>query len=74
MRLHGFFLNTAHRGRDHIAVFVAPAFAVTKPKRPDREIAESGFFALDDLPPDTTRGSRERIAELCEGRAPSDRW
>lgn len=74
LRLHGFFLNTAHRGRDHIAVYVAPSFTIPVPKRPDREIAECAFFPLDELPPDTTRGTRERLEEIAEGRAPSPRW
>ena len=74
LRLHGFFLNTAHRGRDHVAVYVAPAFTVPNPKRPDREIAECGFFPLDALPPDTTRGSRQRLIEIREGSTPSGLW
>ena len=74
LRLHGFFLNAAHRGRDHIAVYVAPAFTVPEPKQPDREIAECAFFPLDALPPDTTRGTRERLAEIREGRMPSGVW
>ena len=74
LRLHGFFLNLAHRGRDHIAVFIAPGFAVSKPKVPDREIAECAFFPLDALPPDTTRGTLERLNEVREGRPASAVW
>lgn len=73
MRLHGFFLN-AQAGRDHIAVYVASAFRLGSPKRPDREIAESGFFPLDALPDETTRGTRERLDELFAGRPLATLW
>lgn len=74
LRLHGFFLNAASWGRDHIAVYVAPAFTVRAPKRPDREIAECAFFPLDALPPDITRGNAARLSEWREGRAPDAHW
>lgn len=74
MRLHGFFLNARHWARDHIAVYVVPAFTLARTKAPDREIAECGFFPLDALPGDTTRGTRERIDEVREGRVPASFW
>jgi len=36
----------------------------TAPRMPDREIVESGFFALDALPVGTTSATRRRLAEL----------
>jgi len=74
LRLHGLCLNQALRARDHIAVFVAPAWTLDRPKAPDREIAESGFFPLDALPPETTRGTCERLAELRDGRPAAPHW
>ncbi|KQT50041.1 DNA mismatch repair protein MutT [Methylobacterium sp. Leaf456] len=74
LRLHGFFLNARAPRRDHIAVYVAPVFAVTAPKRPDREIAECGFFPLDALPPDTTRATRTRLDEIRDGKPPAEAW
>ncbi len=52
--LHGFYFNTRASRRDHVALYVARAFTVPVPKRPDREIAETAFFPLDALPPETT--------------------
>lgn len=72
--LHGVFLNDAVSRRDHVAVFVVRAFAVEGPKRPDREIAEAGFFALDALPPGTTPGTRARLAEIDGDLPPAQRW
>ena len=36
----------------------------------DREISACGFFAPDELPEETTQGTRLRIAEVLDGRAP----
>ncbi|GLS43184.1 NUDIX domain-containing protein [Methylobacterium brachythecii] len=74
LRLHGFLFNSRQWGRDHIALFVAPAFTLARAKAPDREIAECGFFPLDALPADTTRGTRARLDEFREGRAPGEHW
>ncbi|KQQ13172.1 DNA mismatch repair protein MutT [Methylobacterium sp. Leaf123] len=74
MRLHGFFLNPGAQRRDHIAVYIVPAFTVTGPKRPDREIAEAGFFPLDALPADTTRATRARLNEIRGGQPPAELW
>ncbi|UMY17708.1 NUDIX domain-containing protein [Methylobacterium organophilum] len=75
LSLHGFFLNKAHRGRDHIAVYVAAAFTPpAAPKAPDREIAECGFFPLDALPADLTRGSRARLREIADAVPAAALW
>ena len=74
LRLHGFYRNAAAAGRDHVALYVAPAFSVLRRKAPDREIAECGFFPLDALPEETTRATRDRLAEIREGRPPAALW
>lgn len=73
-RLHGAFFNGHVSRRDHVLVFAVRDFAVLGPKRPDREIAACGFFPLDALPADTTRGTRDRLAEIAAGRVPGARW
>lgn len=72
--LHGIFLNDAVSRRDHVAVFVVREFERTGPRMPDREIAEADFFPLEALPPETTRGTRARLAEIAAGTAPAQRW
>ena len=74
LRLHGFFRSTAATGRDHIAVYVAPTFTLLGPKAPDREIAQSDFFALDALPKDTTRATHSRLDEIVHGLSPTATW
>jgi len=73
-RLHGIFRNAASSPRDHVAVFVVEDFSQLSEGKRDREIAEGGFFALDVLPEATTRGTRARLAEVMEGRAPAIDW
>lgn len=72
--LHGVFLNTAHSRRDHVLVYVVRAFERLGVKRPDREIAEAGFFPLDALPPGTTGATRARLAEVMNGVPPTPTW
>lgn len=72
--LHGMFFNGRISRRDHVAVFVIRAFRQDSAPVPDREIVDHGFFALDELPEDTTAGTRARIAEAMRGVAVSERW
>lgn len=60
---------------DHIALFLVRQWRQPKVPEPSYEIAEQGFFALDRLPPGTTRGTRDRIAEVLQGQRPrSPHW
>jgi ADP-ribose pyrophosphatase YjhB (NUDIX family) len=72
--LHGVFFNSRVSRRDHVVVFVVRAFKQDGGPRHAHEIVDYGFFALDALPPDTTRGTRARLAELFSGAALSPRW
>ncbi len=72
--LHGVFFNTRVSRRDHVACFVVQSFRQTAPPVPTKEIAASRFFALDELPGDTTAGTRARIAEVLLGVPVSERW
>jgi 8-oxo-dGTP pyrophosphatase MutT (NUDIX family) len=59
---------------DHIALFVVRDWRQTRVPLPNREIAEQRFFTVDDLPHDTTRGARRRIAEVLNGAPRSETW
>jgi ADP-ribose pyrophosphatase YjhB (NUDIX family) len=73
-RLLGLYRNVVAAPRDHVALFVLPAFTVLRPKVPDREIAACGFFPVDALPEGTTRGTRARLREVREGLPPDPHW
>ncbi|HEY2134927.1 MAG TPA: NUDIX domain-containing protein [Xanthobacteraceae bacterium] len=72
--LHGMFFNGRVSRRDHVACYVVQAFRQSAPPAPNHEIAASGFFTLDELPGDTTAGTRARIAEVLLGAPVSERW
>ncbi len=55
-------------------LFRARGVRQTEPRRPDREIAESGFFDPDDLPADVTPATRRRLAEIAAGGPYAADW
>jgi 8-oxo-dGTP pyrophosphatase MutT (NUDIX family) len=73
-RLHGIFFNDRVSRRDHVAVYVLVDFRQIGAPVPDREIIAHGFFALEDLPNDTTAATRARIIEVMGGAPVSERW
>ena len=72
--LHGIFFNRHVSKRDHVAVYVVRAFVQDRPRLADRELAETGFFALDALPERTTQGTRRRLAEVFAGVQRTADW
>ena len=73
-RLHGVFFNSYASRRDHVAVYVVRKFHQDRMPEPNREISACGFFAPDELPEETTQGTRLRITEVLDGRAPIETW
>lgn len=59
---------------DHVALYIVEHGQYERVPRKSFEIAEMGFFALDALPEDTTRGTRARLMEIAEGSAPPELW
>jgi ADP-ribose pyrophosphatase YjhB (NUDIX family) len=72
--LHGVFLNSHVSRRDHVAVYLVRHFRQDRPPEPNREIIACGFFETGALPAETTLGTRLRISEVLEGRAPMATW
>jgi ADP-ribose pyrophosphatase YjhB (NUDIX family) len=73
-QLFQIYFNRRMSNRDHVALFICRDFEQTSPKRPDHEIAESGFFSIHALPEGTTRATRERIEEVLSGKPASQDW
>jgi 8-oxo-dGTP pyrophosphatase MutT (NUDIX family) len=68
MRLLGLYLQKHEAtNRDHVAVYVGRRFRVVQPFRPNSEIAEIGWFPLDQLPDGMNPGTARRIAEIASG-------
>ena len=72
--LFGVYFNRRISRRDHVALYVVRSFRQPAPPQPNHEIIAHGFFAPDALPAETTRATRERIAEVLHGRTPAELW
>ncbi|OPY96749.1 NUDIX hydrolase [Bradyrhizobium sacchari] len=72
--LHGIFLNSHVSRRDHVAVYVVRHFRQDRLPAPNHEIVECGFFAINALPEGTTDGTRQRLAEVLDGRPLIATW
>ena len=72
--LHGVFFNSHVSQRDHGAVFIVRQFRQDRLPEPNHEIVACGFFDTAALPDGTTQGTRMRIQEVLEGKAPIATW
>jgi ADP-ribose pyrophosphatase YjhB (NUDIX family) len=73
--LFSIYHNIRTSKRDHVALYCIDRFAPASPPwRPNAEIREIGFFALDALPPDTSEATRRRIREVIDGVPPAESW
>lgn len=57
---------------DHVALFIVREWDKVDRKCP--EIAEHGFFDLDNLPEDTTSSTKRRLQEIFTPAEPSEQW
>ena len=74
-RLFGLYRNLHADRRDHVALFVCPAWEQPNPpKVPNLEIAAWGMFPVAALPEDATAASRQRLAEITGGLEPAADW
>jgi ADP-ribose pyrophosphatase YjhB (NUDIX family) len=72
--LHAVYFNRRVSRRDHVALYVVRSFRQSALPQPNHEIAAHAFFATAELPADTSRATRERIAEVLTGRAAAEIW
>jgi ADP-ribose pyrophosphatase YjhB (NUDIX family) len=72
--LFGVYFNRRISRRDHAALYVVRAFRQDAPPQPNHEIVAHGFFAPNALPAETTGATRNRLAEVLNGRPPAELW
>ncbi len=72
--LFGLYHNNHASRRDHVAVYVCRNVVQMERHAGDGEIAESGFFSLDALPPDVTPATGRRLAEITGNVPQSPEW
>jgi hypothetical protein len=65
--------NRRHFPEDHVLIYRIDHWRQVEPTQRG-EILHRGFFALDDLPPETTRATRNRIREALEGAEVDLMW
>ncbi|MDP4594365.1 MAG: NUDIX domain-containing protein [Beijerinckiaceae bacterium] len=73
-RLHGIFFSTRFSRRDHVAVYIVRDFDASRPRKPDWEILETGFFAAANLPEGVTKATKSRLMEILDGAPVSEHW
>lgn len=74
MALLAFFANRRASKRDHVALVRFERWQVRKPFVANREILEIGFFNRNNLPPDTTVPTQNRIQEAYGDRKFPPHW
>ena len=72
--LFALYQNAHASRRDHVALYICRNFKQTEPKVGDREIAEAGFFPLDNLPDGTTPSTMRRLHEVLHQLEPLPEW
>lgn len=72
--LKSMHFNRRSSNRDHVGLYMIEAFSQTAPKVPDHEIAEAGFFPLDQLPQGVTPATLRRIGEAFRDEPISPHW
>ena len=73
VRQLGTYSNMTEGKSDHITVFVVERWG-RDTATDDPEIAATGLFAPDALPPTTSPGTRRRVAEWANGEIPAFEW
>ena len=72
--LFGLYTNFVHFPGDHIALYLLRDYDQPSKPAPSFEVQEQGFFAPEQLPPETVAGVRRRIAEIFGQSACITSW
>ena len=74
-RLLNVYLNAEVTGRDHVGLFHLERWREAETfLKPNAEILEAAFFAVDALPDGLSRATALRLEEFRSGVFVSDRW
>ena len=74
LQLFAVYKNEFASKRDHVAMYICRSWHQPHVPKPNREIAETGFFDLADLPEETTPATRRRLNELFGDEDISAYW
>ncbi len=73
-QLFGIYMNKNISRRDHVLLYRCDKWRELKVFEPNMEIAEIGFFPIDNLPDGTTPGTKARLGEVLNGKKRSNYW
>lgn len=68
------YFNRQTSKRDHVLFYRCRNVRQAGARKADFEIVETGFFALDALPAETTAATHRRLAELAGATPLNDHW
>ena len=74
LSLFGLYYNLAASPRDHVALYHLVEDHTLDDFKPNREIAEAGFFSEHNLPEETTKATKRRIEEIRGRSKPGQYW
>ena len=72
--LFAVYFNRRVSRRDHVALYIVRSFRQIAPPQPEPRNHRARLLRAERLPADTTRATRERIAEVLAGRPPAELW
>jgi ADP-ribose pyrophosphatase YjhB (NUDIX family) len=73
-QLFSLYSNARYFKGDHIALYLVRNWRQPSIPNPNQEIAEQGFFTPAELPENLSPPTRDRIAEIIEGRQAAELW
>jgi ADP-ribose pyrophosphatase YjhB (NUDIX family) len=73
-QLFAVYLNIKASKRDHVFVYVVKNFTQAGFPKPNMEIIEHGWFALDKIPETTTHSTKLRLHEALYNKKPQPHW
>jgi len=72
--LHGIFSNNANFPGDHIALYLVRQWSREGTYQRTGEIAETGMFAVSDVPGETDSGTQSRLGEIFDRAPLTAKW
>ncbi|MCC2113092.1 MAG: NUDIX domain-containing protein [Hyphomicrobiales bacterium] len=72
--LFAVYHNGRHSPRDHVLLYLCRNWRTLRQPKPNAEIVDHGFFALDALPDDTAPAVRRRLDEVFSGAEIDPVW
>jgi len=73
-KLLGIYKNKSASKRDHVALYKVEGWREVEPFKPNHEISAIGFFPVDELPQNITKGNLRRIHEVYFNEPASQYW